>query len=159
MELNASIDTSQLENKLRIFSSGLGNIFNELLNEVGKEMTAEAKSNASGAFNNRTGNLQKSIKFLFDKKNNLGALTTRKNLHKSNVWYSNIVEHGANINIKNKDYLMFKIDGEWKKVKSVNVRPRPFMKPVWEDYFGSNSSKGYTALAAALEKKMNEELE
>jgi hypothetical protein len=155
MELNASIDTKQFEDKLKIFSSGLGNIFNELLNEVGHEMTTEAKSNAPV----RTGKLQKGINFIFDKKDNLGALTTRKNISKSNVWYSNIVEHGANIKPKNKEYLMFKINGEWKKVKSVNVRPRPFMKPVWEDYFGSNSSKGYTALANALEKKMNEELQ
>jgi hypothetical protein len=68
------------------------------------------------------------------------------------------VEHGAFIEAKNKEYLTFKINGEWKKVKSVRTMPHPFAKPVWENYFGSDSSKGYTELANALLEKMNEEL-
>jgi hypothetical protein len=154
MEFNASIDTRQLEDKLKIFSSGLGNIFQDLLKEVGQEMSTEAKAKAPI----HTGRLQRGINFIFDKKNNLGALTTQKNLNKSNVWYARIVEKSRNIQPKNKEYLTFKINGEWKKVKTVNVKGQPYITPVWEDYFGGTSSKGYTALAAALEKKMNEEL-
>jgi len=152
--INAVLDTSNFENKLKIFSSGLGNIFKELLNNVGGKMTAEAKTNAP----RNKGRLQSSINFLFYD-DNKGALTTKKKINKSNVWYSNIREHGANITAKKSDYLTFKINGEWKKVKSVKTKAQPFAKPVWNDYFGSESSKGYQELANALIAKMERELQ
>ncbi|MCL2440475.1 MAG: hypothetical protein FWD14_01915 [Treponema sp.] len=116
-------------------------------------MTQEAKSSAP----RRTGKLASSINFIFYD-DNKAAFTTKKNINKSNIWYSNIREHGANIEAKNKEYLIFKINGEWKKVKSVRTRPQPFMKPVWENYFGGGNSRGYKELANALLQKMNEEL-
>jgi len=155
MNLSTTIETKDLENKLRIFSTGLGDIFTELLETVGKEMVNEVKSRVM--FQNRTGRLFNSINFILDKENNKGILTTRKSLNKSNAWYANIIEHGANIKPKNKEYLMFKINGEWKKVKSVNVKPRPFMKDVFYDYFGNNG-KGYKVLADELIKKIDREL-
>lgn len=151
--IEAFIDTNSFEEKLKIFASGLGGIYKELLNEVGKQMTDEAKLNAP----QDTGKLIKSINFLFFDENS-AALTTKRKINKSNVWYSNIREHGAFIQAKKSDYLMFKIDGEWKKVKSVKTPAQPFAKPVWEDYFGNNSSKGYTALAEALQRKMEQEI-
>ena len=151
--VDAKLDTNNLGNKLKIFSSGLGGIFKDLMNRVGKQMTSEAQNAAPV----RTGKLRNSINFLLYE-DNKGAFTTRKKINKSNVWFSNIREHGANIDAKKSDYLMFKVNGEWKKVKSVKTPAQPFMKPVWETYFGNESSKGYTALAEALENKMNEEL-
>ena len=155
--IDAQLNSKDFENKLHIFSSGLGDIYNELLSAVGQEMSSDAKSRASTAFNNRTGKLGNSINFIL--KNNQGLLTTRKSLNKSNIWYAKFIEYGANINTKKKDYLIFKINGEWKKVKSVRVRPRPFMIPVWNEYWEGDSAKGFKALANALERKMNEEFE
>jgi len=153
--ITARLDTNSFENKLRIFSSGLGNIFQDLLKTVGDKMTGEAKIKAPV----NTGKLKNNIKFLLNKKDIIESVfTTRKSMNKSNVWYSNIREHGANITAKKSDYLMFKIDGEWKKVKSVKTPAQPFMKPVFNDYFGSDSSKGYQELASALLRKMNEDL-
>jgi hypothetical protein len=155
--LEAKLDSTHFENQLKIFSSGLGNIFKELLAEVGKQMVAETKSNAASAFTSRSGKLEHSINFIsFDEK--AGALTTRKNLNKANVYYARFVENGAEIKAKKGKYLTFKVNGEWKKVESVRVRARPFMKPVFEEYFESESGKGYQLLAAALEKKMEEYL-
>ena len=151
--IEAAFDSEKFEEKLKIFSSGLGGIFIDLLNRVGQEMTSESKMLAP----RRTGKMADSINFIFYDENK-AALTTRKRINKSNVWYSNIREHGANIEAKKKDYLVFKINGEWKKVKSVKTPAQPFMKPVFESYFGGDSGKGYQALAQALEKKMNEEL-
>jgi hypothetical protein len=155
MSLSATLDTKNLENKLRIFSSGLGDIFTELLKPVGEEMASAARSRAS--FQNRTGKLFNSINFILDKKNNSGALTTRKSLGKSNAFYANFVESGINIQAKKSEYLTFKIDGQWKKVKSVQTKPRPFMKDIYYDYFGTGG-KGYEALADQLIKKLNEEI-
>lgn len=151
--INAILDTRGFEDKLRVFSSGLGNIYKELLNKVGEKMTAEAKANAP----RNTGKLANSINFIFFDENS-AALTTRKRINKSNVWYSNIVEFNRTITAKKSDYLMFKINGEWKKVKSVNVRERQFARPIWNNYFGSESSKGYQELANALMQKMEQEL-
>jgi hypothetical protein len=158
MSIDASVNTNELERKLNVLSSGLGNILNELLKTVGEDMSSDAKSKALTAFNNRTGKLQSSINFILTK-DNIGALTTRKTLNKSNAWYAKFVEYGANINAKRKEYLVFKINGEWKKVKSVRVRPRPFMVPVWEDYWNSETSKGYQKLQEALMRKIEGELD
>ena len=152
--IQAHFDSKELENKLKVFASGLGGIFYELLAAVGDKMTADAKTLAPV----RTGKMKDNIKFIVDSKENQSAFTTRKNLTKGNIWYSNIVEHGANIQAKRKDYLIFKVNGEWKKVKSVRVSPKPFMKPVWNDYFGGDSGKGYKELAEALQRKMAEDL-
>ena len=147
-------DSAHLETKLREFSSSLGFIFPELLKTVGEKMKQDAQVNAPV----NTGKLSNNIRFLIDNRENSYALTTRKKLGNTNVWYSNIREHGANITAKKSEYLMFKIDGEWKKVKSVRTPAQPFMKPVFEEYFGNGSSKGYTELANALLSKMENEL-
>ena len=153
--ISAQLDTKSFEEKLKIFSSSLGNIFEDLLKQVGNKMTEEAKNNAPV----NTGNLRNNINFILNKNDIIeSALTTRKKLGNTNVWYSNIREHGANITAKKSEYLMFKIDGEWKKVKSVRTPAQPFMKPVFEEYFGNGSSKGYTELANALMERMNNEL-
>jgi hypothetical protein len=122
--------------------------------EVGKEMVADTKARAS--FTNRTGKLFNAINFI--PTDNGGVLTTRKNLTKPNVYYARFVEGGADIKAKKGKYLTFKINGEWKKVPSVKIRPRPFMKPVFESYFENENDKGYKELSIALQKKMEEYL-
>jgi hypothetical protein len=146
----SELDSKNFENKLRIFSSSLGGIFKELMKTVGQEMVADTKTRAT--FSNKTGKLFNSINFILTETG--GVLTTRKTLNKSNVWYARMVEKDRNIKPKKAKYLTFKINGEWKKVSSVHIKGRPFMTPVYEDYFGSENGKGYKALAEALRKKM-----
>ena len=153
--LSAELSTKDFENKLSIFTSSLGNIFENLLKAVGEEMANNAKNKAVSAFTNRTGKLFNSIKFIVNK--DLAALTTKKNLNKGNIYYAKFIEYGADIKPKNKEYLTFKVNGQWVKVKNVKTRPRPFMIPTWDEYFGTNG-KGYQSLAEQLENKMNEEL-
>ena len=153
--VTAALDSKGFESKLKVFSSGLGNIFQDLLKNVGEKMSSESKANAP----RRTGRLAGSINFIIDKKDSiLGALTTRRKMGRSNVWYSNIREHGANIQARNAGFLMFKINGEWKKAKSVRTPAQPFMKPVFDSYFGDGNSRGYQELASALLDRINEEL-
>jgi hypothetical protein len=153
VKFQADFDSKNLENKLRIFSAGLGGIFKELMAEAGKEMVAGARARAS--FTNRTGRLSRNITFISTSSG--GVFTTRKN-NKSNAFYSLFIEKGANIKPRKEKYLVFKIDGEWKKVKSVRLRPRPFMGPVFDEYWEGENAKGYKALADALRKKMEEAL-
>lgn len=150
--ISASIETNNFEQKLRILSSGLGNIFNDLLREVGNEMTADAKANAPVS----SGNLRDNIRFII--KDNTGALTTRKSLNRSNIWYARMVEAHRIIKPKGDKYLTFKINGEWKKVKSVTVPGKPFMTPVYDDYFGNENGKGFKKLQEALLRKIETNL-
>jgi hypothetical protein len=150
VKFSADINSKQFESKLKIFSSSLGGIFKELMKEVGQKMVTETKSRTT--FTNRTGKLFNAINFI--PTDTGGVLTTRKTLNKSNVWYARMVEKDRNIKPKKGKYLTFKINGEWKKVPSVHVRGRPFMTPVFEDYWEGTNSKGYQALASALHKKM-----
>jgi hypothetical protein len=154
IKFQADLETKNFESKLRLFSSSLGNIFKELMAAVGKEMVDEAKSGAS--FNNRTGKLFKAINFI--PADNGGVFTTKKTLNKTNVFYARMVEKDRFIKPKKGKYLTFKINGEWKKVESVYVRGRPFMKPVFEEYWEEQNAKGYKILVDALRKKINEYL-
>jgi hypothetical protein len=154
IKFETSFDSKNFENKLRIFSSSLGGIFKELMKSVGQEMVADTKARTT--FHNRTGKLFNAINFIAA--DNGGVLTTRKTLAKPNVYYARFVEGGADIKAKKGKYLTFKINGEWKKVPSVKIRPRPFMAPVFNSYFESDNGKGYQALANALQKKMEDYL-
>jgi hypothetical protein len=155
IKFEADIDSRNFENKLRLFASGLGGIFQEMMKTVGQEMVDETRARTT--FTNRTGKLFNAINFI--PTDDGGVLTTRKTLNKSNVFYARFVEKGADIKAKKGKYLTFKIDGEWKKVPSVKTRPRPFMTPVFDEYWESENGKGYRALADALQKKMKEYLE
>jgi hypothetical protein len=154
VKFSADLNSKAFETKLKIFSSSLGGIFKELMETVGKEMVADTKSRTT--FTNRTGKLFNSINFISTDTG--GILTTRKTLNKSNVWYARMVEKDRNIKPKNAKYLTFKINGEWKKVSSVHVRGRPFMTPTFNEYWEGANSKGYKALADALQKKMEDYL-
>jgi hypothetical protein len=155
VKFETSFSSKNFENKLKLFSSSLGGIFKELMTTVGQEMVSETKNRTT--FTNRTGRLFNSINFIPTE--NGGVLTTRKTLTKPNVYYARFVEKERNIQPKKAKYLTFKINGEWKKVSSVRVPGRPFMTPVYEDYFGNENGKGYKALADTLSKKMEEYLE
>jgi hypothetical protein len=157
VKFEADLDSKNLESKLRILFSGLGDINKELLSEAGKLMAEDAKAKAGGAFISRTGKLLNSIKSI-PIENGI-ALTTRNSINKKNVFYANMVEGGIRSKPKRKKYLMFKINGEWKKAASVKTRPRPFMRPVFDEYWAEGGgSKGYKIFAEALKNKIEKEL-
>jgi hypothetical protein len=124
------------------------------MSSVGRDMVAETKSRT--AFTNRTGKLFNAVNFI--PTDNGGVLTTRKTLDKPNVYYARFVEKARTIKPKKGKYLTFKINGEWRKAESVQTRARPFMTPVFDEYWEGANSKGYKALADALKKKMEEYL-
>jgi hypothetical protein len=154
IKFQADLNTKNFESKLRLFSSSLGNIFKELMATVGKEMVEETKGRTT--FADGTGRLFNSINFI--PTDTGGVLTTRKSLSKPNVYYARFVEKDRYIKPKKGKYLTFKINGEWKRVESVHTRGRPFMTPVFNEYWEGQNAKGYKALADSLHKKMNEYL-
>jgi hypothetical protein len=175
IKFDAKINSIRFENGLRSFAAMLLGTeeLRELMEPIGKDMVSEAKSRAT--FTNRTGNLFRQIKFIPTKTG--GVFTTRESLETKGAskkgstlrgaYYARMLEKGADIKAtgrkprKNKGdekYLIFKINGEWKKVPSVRTRPRPFMTPVFDEYWAGPNAKGYKALADALLKRANEHL-
>ena len=180
--LTCTFNSEAFEAKLKLFGSGLGLIFLELLKDVGEKMTAEVTPPR------RTGRLAASVRFLANHYEP-SALTTRKNLSRGHVRYANPVEHGSTVKSrgikKTGEYvnkrgtkvvfdktnrLFFKIDGEWMSLGKSNeegyvetgkTKPReaqPFMKPVFDRYFGGDGSLGYRELANALQERMAREV-
>jgi len=171
--LTCEFDSERFERKLYSFENGLSLIFHELLKEVGNRMSEEARALAP----RRTGSLARSINFLGNHYDT-SAFTTRKSLSRWHIWYANPVEHGSTVTSRGRkktgEYtnrhgtkvifnktgrLFFKIDGEWKTVDKTKPRAaQPFMKPVFDKYFGDDNSLGYRALTEALQRKMTEGL-
>jgi phage gpG-like protein len=77
-----------------------------------------------GALKIKSGRLRSSIKST--KVRNVGTGTVSGDVG-SNVVYAPVQEFGAKISSKNKKYLMFKIEGKWKKKEFVNIPARPFL--------------------------------
>ncbi|MDR0720520.1 MAG: hypothetical protein LBF78_12855 [Treponema sp.] len=169
IKFEADMNMRRFQNGLRSFAAMLisSKEFRELIEPIGRDMVAEARGRAS--FTNRTGNLFRHIKFI--PTGTGGVFTTRKSLAKNyqsrGAWYAAPVEKGADIKATGKrrtkttvpgnlKYLIFRINGEWKKVPSVRTRPRPFMGPVYEDYWEGPNAKGYKALSEVLRKKADE---
>lgn len=104
-------------------------------------------------FKKRTGRLQKSINYwAFDDWS--GAITTKQKTKRNSGWYASFLENGTMIRAKEDKYLTFKVNGEWKKVKSVAVSPRPFMKPVFDSYFDGGGSKAKKLMDEKLQQEM-----
>jgi hypothetical protein len=84
-----------------------------------------------------------------------GVFTTRDSLnkYKSKTFYSLFIEKGADIKPKTKKTLTFMLNGRWIRLSSARIRPRPFMGPVFDEYWEGETAKGYKMLADALRKK------
>jgi hypothetical protein len=156
VKFDADLNSRQFEYRLRLFAGNMGVIFKELMETIGGEMVAKARGRAGAAFTSRTGNLLRHIKFFPTKSG--GVFTTRDDPYgrKSDAYYSLFVEKGADIKPRKKKYLRFKINGEWKMVPSVRLRPRPFMGPVFDEYWKGPGAKGVQAVKDALEKEAGE---
>jgi hypothetical protein len=89
-----------------------------------------------------------------------GALTTRKSAKTNNCFYASILEDGKTIVPKKGKYLFFKINGQFRKVPSVTIPPRPFMRPAFDSFFiKSGGSKARKIMDKRLQKEMDRILE
>jgi hypothetical protein len=103
----------------------------------------------------RTGKLKRSIdKYAF---NDWGVqLTTRRKKEGRSGWYGSFIEKGATRTARNAKYLTFKINGEWKKVASTTSPPKPFLRPVFDDYFiANNGAKARKIMDEKLQKELD----
>ena len=131
----------------------MNDLMEPAMDSIGEQMVAMAKALAPV----KTGKLQSAIKYLKDN-SGTGYLTTKETLGKrANVFYSLFVETGVNVSAKKKDYLRFKLGGEWRQMKSISTKPHPFMRPAYKEFYGQDG-KAYKILSDELEKLVNEQV-
>jgi hypothetical protein len=152
MSVKFEIDfkSKEFEFNLRLLSLSIGDIAKETIKNIGRDMVAEARSRARAAFISRTGKLIRHIKFI--PTDSGGAFTTRKTLkeYKSDAFYSLFIEKGTDMRLRRRKR------GKGRKVISTGmIRPRPFMGPVYDEYWNGPSSKGWEAIQRALQNKMD----
>jgi len=169
--ISAALDSKKFEKKLVIFSSGLGRFFASLMRRVGNEMAADARANAP--FTDRTGKLRSAIGFIM--RGRASALSTRERFGATTVPYAWARERGSYLepvgpksktNKQGMKYFRFfnKKHDTWVTVsgsgskKFVRTPPQPYMLPVFKKYWRGRNSKGYAALAEALQRKLTENM-
>lgn len=124
------------------FFKGL-DLMNKDKNRIAKRMMAKVaqsirkdvknKNLKGGLLKKQKGLLFKSISY--KTKNDMSATIS------SNTPYSSTHEMGKTILPKNKPYLAFQVDGEWRRVKQVVIPQRQFLYPVIDDYFSTNKAE------------------
>ena len=124
---------------------------------VNRVVIKKAKQNFSARFSTKPqneyvlkGELKKiSANFKTMKNPRVKGATQIKNLS----YYAKFLEFSAEIHAKKNKYLVFKIDGEWKKVKSVSLPARPFLGPAVKSVW--NSSEAKTIQEKVLQKVLD----
>ena len=158
--VSAVLDSEKLENKLAIFSSGLGSLFAALMRRVGDEMAEDARANAP--FTDGSGDLRRSIGFIM--RGRTSALSTRERFGVDTMPYAWARERGSYVEPKGgKEYMTFAIEDDegnekWVRLKSFRTKAQPYMMPVFKKYWRGGNAKGYAALAEALQREMTEKM-
>ena len=153
--VGAAFDSEKLENKLAIFGSGLGRLFSALMRRVGDDMAEDARANAG--FTDGSGDLRRSIGFIM--RGRTSALSTRERFGVDTMPYAWARERGSYVEPKDgKEFMTFKIGGQWVRLRSFRTKPQPYMMPVFKKYWRGGNAKGYAALAEALQREMTEKM-
>lgn len=131
-----TIDKKDFEKKLGEFSYKMPSIARTLMNRVNTQIKKDVRKELkTRKYNTKS---EKSIyKNIYSKsKKDFTAYIGVKN----EAYHSRFIEHGAFIKSKDGSFLTFQINGEWKKVKSVTLEPKPFLEPVIKNYWDTEKA-------------------
>jgi hypothetical protein len=175
MTFSVDLEFKEFKERIEQFQHEMPRIAKKMLTAVFSRMKKDAKENAPV----RTGRLQNSVDF-HSFNDWSGSLTTWKKNKKSGLknlgFHASFYEDGV-AGIRAKDngtktirfinkrgtpvmyenkYLTFKINGEWKKVSARGGTPKkPFMRPVFDTYFGGGAELGIKLMDKRLQKEMD----
>ena len=149
MFVKIDIDKKQFEKQLGDMDIKMPSIAKKMMNKVNTLIKKEAR---------KTMRARK-----FDKSKETGIY---KNLYsiskkdfeaivgiKKTAFYSAFVERGAHIKAKNSEYLTFKINDKFVKVKSVTIQAKPFLKPAIDMFW--NTGKANKEMEAVFQKELD----
>lgn len=143
--LNARIDfdIDNVSPLLDEYNSQIKNVAKRLMQSVNKvakdELKKEAKSR--GYHNSKKNKNGKNTGFGRNLISYENKDFSAKVLLKSNAYYYRFIESGANIKAKNKQFLTFKINNKWVKVKSVVIPAKPFFKEIVNEVWTKRAEK------------------
>lgn len=151
MEFEGHIDTKEVEKAIEGTTLNLTRIIQRMSAAVNKEVIKAAKRNYSSMFNSANHNFRypdKSILKGFKQGEQRGnynrALVKAGGVNvdsyvMNKVFYALFLEHGADIQPRDPEkYLEFKINGEFKKVKSVHLPASEFTLKALNEYWNTN---------------------
>ena len=111
-----------------------------ILGGLATSAKGKVKKNYSSLLNKQSGTLYKSIKRSVNKRGDVA--TVHANAKAENkTRYGYVLVNGADITPKNGDYLTFRINENWVKVKSVHIAPRDFMESPVKQYLNSSEAQ------------------
>ena len=140
-----TVDEKEVAEKLKGTKLRISQVLFKMQTAVNRVVIKKAKSNFSARFSTKPqngfvlrGELKKlSTNFKTMKNQQVKGATQIKNLS----YYAKFLEFGANIQAKKEKYLTFKVNGEWKKVKSVSLPAKPFLGPAVQEVWNSDEAK------------------
>lgn len=161
--IQLEIDTKQIEKAIKHTTLKMDSIIVRLQKKVNAEVIKSAKKRFRSLFNVNNHNhytLTNPDATNAAGKNAQPILKSFKNVKSkrekrvtwvlNNAYWANFLENGAHIEAKNGKWLTFKVDGQWKKVQSVEIPSRPFVKPAVDEFW--NSGKQAEIQEKELEK-------
>ncbi len=129
------LDAKDFFKDLDLLKKDISKIARRMMAKVATAIRKDAKDKnlKGGLLKKREGLLLKSLKY--KTKSDFSAVIS------SNTPYSSTHEVGLTILPKQKKFLTFQIDGEWRKVSSVNIPQRQFLWPIIDEYFTTNRAE------------------
>jgi hypothetical protein len=161
--INIKIDTKTFEKRINTVKKDVPKIAKKLMSLVFQKMRTDIKTNIRSNFKRRKGWLSSGLNYYaFDDFS--GSIFTRNN-KKQGVKYSSVLEDGATITPKKGKYLFIRSGKDskgnttFKKVQSVTIPPRPFFKPVVDDYWAGGGYKASKIMDEGLQKEIEKYVE
>ncbi|UTC86871.1 hypothetical protein [Treponema denticola] len=149
MFVKIDIDKKQFEKQLGDMDIKMPSIAKKMMNKVNTLIKKEAR---------KTMRARK-----FDKSKETGIYKNLYSISKKNfeaivgikkiAFYSVFVERGAHIKVKNSEYLTFKINDKFVRVKSVTIQAKPFLKPAIDMFW--NTGKANKEMEAVFQKELD----
>jgi hypothetical protein len=161
--INIKIETKDFENKIKTFKEDMPKIAKKLMSYVFNKMKQDIRRNIKSNFKKHKGWLLADINY-WSFNDFSGKIFTRNN-KKQGAFHASVLENGGTITAKNGKYLVFysgkndKGKPVLKQVKSVTIPPRPFFKPVVNEYWGSGGYKAAKLMDEGLQKEINKYIE
>jgi hypothetical protein len=161
--IKIKIDTKDFQDKIKTVKRDIPKIAKKLMAYVFTKMRKDIRANISSNFKRRKGWLRADLNYwAFDDFS--GSIASYNN-KRQGAYYASVLEKGATITAKKDKYLTIYMGKDsndnpvYRKVKSVVIPPRPYFKPVADDYWGGGGYKAGKLMDEGLQKIIDKYVE
>jgi hypothetical protein len=161
--IDLKVDTKEIETRFKKYRENIPNIAKKIMALVFNKMRKDIRTNISANFKRRKGWLRTDLNYFAF--NDFSGSIASYSSKGQGAHYASVVEDGTTITAKNDKYLVMYSGKDaddkpiLKKVKSVTIPPRPYFRPVVEDYWGGGGTKAVKLMDEGLQKEINKYVE